>query len=769
MSETISPTDHHGANGRSHTSMPATRDSQPAAAKEGSDRVLAAFQETMRTFLEVQRSTMLAYLSGRPQEPQPSPPVPKSRAPHGVEQPSPRPPSPPSPRPISEAATPAPVVVATNGKATGPARPNREAIATELLRIVRDRTGYPLEVLKLELDIEADLGIDSIKRVEILGKLRDTLPGLGDGSPSNAMEQLSRAKTLGDIVDRAERIVGQPLSQKASAQDAPAARAPAHVAEASPPQGLRRLLLQAVDAPLQGEQASLTPGGVVLVTDDGRGVATAVAQGLEARGFVAQLVGGPDSRLDWSSADAVEKEVRRARRLGPITGLIHALPLRSARDPGFERDAWADRMASEVRGLFLLAKGLTHDLEVAAEREGACLIAASGMGGTFASVGGAPAGVFAGQGAVSGIVKTLAREWPNVRVRAVDLEPRQEPRQAAHHLVAEALSEDGWAEVGYQNGRRVRLNASAAPLADQSGNFVLSEGEPVVITGGARGITALTAIEMARRWRPTLLLIGTTPPPTTDEWEWLNGTTAVSEVKSKLYERLIRTGVTVAPAELERAYQSLRRSREVSENLDRMRALGARVEYARADVRDPNDLARVLEAWRRRFGDPVGLIHGAGFIKDKLICAKSVDVFDRVLGTKLEGALNLARSVKADALRFAVFFSSIAGRFGNAGQSDYAAANEAMNKLAVQLDRQWSCRVVAPIWGPWAGIGMVSELEGHLGAQGLGTIAPEDGVAALMDELSRGRKGEVEVVLARELGTLDAPIRRVRRLEEARA
>ena len=49
-------------------------------------------------------------------------------------------------------------------------------ITTRLLETVRDRTGYPIETLGLDLDMEADLGIDSIKRVEILGKLRDEFP-----------------------------------------------------------------------------------------------------------------------------------------------------------------------------------------------------------------------------------------------------------------------------------------------------------------------------------------------------------------------------------------------------------------------------------------------------------------------------------------------------------------------------------------------------------------------------------------------------------------
>ena len=105
-----------------------------------------------------------------------------------------------------------------------------------------------------------------------------------------------------------------------------------------------------------------------------------------------------------------------------------------------------------------------------------------------------------------------------------------------------------------------------------------------------------------------------------------------------------------------------------------------------------------------------------------------------------------------------MLFSSIAGRFGNVGQSDYAAANEILNKLAHWLDRRWSGRVLSVIWGPWSGVGMVSQLESHLGRQGLGMISPEVGRALLIDELRYGRKGDVEVIYTGELGTLEEPI-----------
>ncbi len=84
-----------------------------------------------------------------------------------------------------------------------PAAPDHASITTRLLQIVGDRTGYPIETLGLDLDMEADLGIDSIKRVEILGRLRDELPSLKSLSDTaEVMDALARARTLGAIVDR---------------------------------------------------------------------------------------------------------------------------------------------------------------------------------------------------------------------------------------------------------------------------------------------------------------------------------------------------------------------------------------------------------------------------------------------------------------------------------------------------------------------------------------------------------------------------------------
>ena len=52
---------------------------------------------------------------------------------------------------------------------------DRDTLLARLLDLVSERTGYPKEALSIDLDLEADLGVDSIKRVEMLGALAETI------------------------------------------------------------------------------------------------------------------------------------------------------------------------------------------------------------------------------------------------------------------------------------------------------------------------------------------------------------------------------------------------------------------------------------------------------------------------------------------------------------------------------------------------------------------------------------------------------------------
>ncbi len=79
---------------------------------------------------------------------------------------------------------------------TPPGRP-RAALTAVLLEVVAEKTGYPTEMLEPSMQLDADLGIDSIKRVEILSALQERLPD----APAVRPEQLGTLRTLQDVVD----------------------------------------------------------------------------------------------------------------------------------------------------------------------------------------------------------------------------------------------------------------------------------------------------------------------------------------------------------------------------------------------------------------------------------------------------------------------------------------------------------------------------------------------------------------------------------------
>ena len=198
---------------------------------------------------------------------------------------------------------------------------------------------------------------------------------------------------------------------------------------------------------------------------------------------------------------------------------------------------------------------------------------------------------------------------------------------------------------------------------------------------------------------------------------------------------------------VEAQYRALIHGREVRCTLDRLARLGARVEYHAFDVRDTARLESLVASLYERYGRIDGVIHGAGIQEDALLAGKSVESFDRVYDTKVAPALALARTLRPEALRFLVFFSSVAARWGYAGGTDYAAANEVLNKLAGKLDREWPARVVSIGWGPWGEVGMATRYPPELMMQhGFAFIPPRVGCDLFLRELTQGRKGETEVL-----------------------
>jgi acyl transferase domain-containing protein/NAD(P)H-dependent flavin oxidoreductase YrpB (nitropropane dioxygenase family)/NAD(P)-dependent dehydrogenase (short-subunit alcohol dehydrogenase family) len=771
------PVPSHSTNGSTHTKgvphSPAP--AVPVAAHLGDEaaQVMIRFQELMSRFLDTQRSVMVSYLQGGSPPssvPSLSLPVAHTANGHGANGHSSNghmtPPPPPSmpvplpqPAPIAAESVPLPESKKEHAEpAPSPSGIDRDTVTARLLDIVCKRTGYPPEMLGLDLDLEADLGIDSIKRVEILGMLADAN---GGQTLNVAMEKLTNIKTLRGIIDCL--AVSDNSTESLPARNASKGESEPSLSQRA---GIQRMLVETVDAPTLRENTPILPGGTLVLTDDGAGIADALARRLRELGqqiaMVSDHVEGDGFHADLTNPQAVEELLTQIRnQCGPINGLIHLLPLAPAR----EGQSWTESLQLEMKSLFLLARGLADELQKEAKTGNALLLAATGMGGSFGSGAGAQrADDFSpGQGGIAGLTKSLAHEWPHVLVRVVDVDRRATADRLVSVLLAELGDPAGPIEVGYQGERRLTLQCVPQPLHESTTAPVkLGRDSTVLLTGGARGITAAVALELARCYQPNLILIGRSAQPEENETPDTATITGAAELKAILIARLRREGRPASPAIVESAYQRLLHDREIRSNIDQLKQTGSRVHYYQADVRDEAALSAVLDDVYHRFGTIDGVIHGAGVILDKLIRDKAPESYDRVFGTKVESALILSRRLKFEQLQFCVFFASVAGRFGNRGQSDYAAANEVLSKLAVHLDRRWPGRVVSIAWGPWSTIGMVSELEQHLGQRGLQLIPPDVGPLFLNEELRLGRKGECEVVIAGDVGQLACPRREAR-------
>jgi acyl transferase domain-containing protein/NAD(P)H-dependent flavin oxidoreductase YrpB (nitropropane dioxygenase family) len=775
------------------------------ASGNGADQVMAQYQQLMRHFLDTQRSVMLTYLQGAPgvadQEatsltqttPRPAvKAVPVAAEPSATSAPAslmaPMPAAPVASSAAEAASATAGQAASEQQKEGAPAAaedphpapeartspPHEAQLVEQLLQIVSDRTGYPAEMLDLDLDMEADLGIDSIKRVEILGAFQRTcFPSEGQ-LPPETMEHLTGVKTLGGIASWISGLAEAPdEAERASPGAGAAERMPAPRADALAEQVVEvpRSVLVPVEAPLSDGPSQPVEGRLFLITDDQRGIAQAVAEELQRRGGRVALVRQGDHvhelgeglyTADLGDPAAVEQLLEQVRRRqGPLVGLLHLLPLRAG--PSFQATdltTWRERLRTEVKSCFYLARAASSDLQDAGASGGGWLLAATAMGGTFAVGSEASGAFFPGQGGLAGLVKTVALEWPSVSCRAVDLDPEDSIATISQQLLREMTTGGGQdgdpVEVGYRDSRRLILQPTLAPLASSGpANLEINSDWVVLVTGGARGIMAEVARELAERYQPTLVLCGRSPLPDPEEPADTAGLTSARDLKAALIARMRRSGQAVTPAQVEAATSRLLKDRDMRASLAAMQAAGATVHYHQVDVRDEGSLRGLIEELYRVHGRLDGVIHGAGVIEDKLIEDKTPESFARVFDTKADSAFVLSRALRPDSLRFLVLFASAAGRFGNRGQSDYAAANEVMSKLAEHLNRCWPGRVVAINWGPWlrrptaAGAGMVSpELQRQFAERGIQIIPFATGRRALDRELRYGHKEQAEVVVA---------------------
>ena len=580
---------------------------------------------------------------------------------------------------------PAPALAAVVAAPSGPSID----LNALMLKVVADKTGYPAEMLTMGMDLEADLGIDSIKRVEILSAMREEAPSL----PEVDAGEMASLRTLGQIVE----YMGQ-------AQGGVTVSTPEPAPNPSAP-GVSRYVLDAVATKAGG----LTlPGldGDILIVPDGLGVAEALVTELKGAGL--------------------------SVKLGEVVGNERAVIFLAGLSDADGKNA--DRVAMRAfRAARVVAK------------ECAAFVTVQDTGGDFGLSGrGNP-----WMGGLAGLAKTAAIEWPDAGVKAIDLERGgRTPQELAQALSLELLAGGTEREVGLR-ADGVRLVLKSVETQVEGGEASVDSDSVLLVSGGARGVTAATVISLGAATQASFVLLGRTALG--QEPAALAGIEDDAGMKRALLMQAQAKGEKVSPAGLGKQVRQVVAWREIRSTLKQLEQDGCKARYASVDVTDAVALKALVSEVETTYGPITGVIHGAGVLADKAIADKTDDQFERVYSTKVDGLRALQLATADSPLRLWVQFSSVAARAGNNGQCDYAMANEVLNKVAGQMavERPW-LRVKSMNWGPWEGGMVTPALKARFRAMGVPLIPLAQGAQMLVDEVQSSAPSRVELVLGGE-------------------
>ncbi|MBF0467517.1 MAG: SDR family NAD(P)-dependent oxidoreductase [Desulfamplus sp.] len=413
------------------------------------------------------------------------------------------------------------------------------------------------------------------------------------------------------------------------------------------------------------------------------------------------------------------------------------------------------------------------------------------------------------QGGLAGLLKTAALEWKGVLCRSIDMPlysfstpSSDDVEKAAYLILTPAASTYSTEYTEYEERNSILSNAVEIGIKD--GCFVIPElikkpldsscfttkdinnknrisccfnhEDVIVITGGARGVTAECAIELALYCSPIIILMGRSPLPEPEPL-WIKGLVSEADIKKAILANLFKDNFPT-PMELQKICSQMVANREIIQNLEKIKSSGSIVKYYSVDIRNMSDVIAVIEDVRKSFGKPSAIVHGAGILEDKSITDKTEQQFSSVFDTKINGMENLLNATVNDDLKYVIFFSSVAARTGNAGQVDYAMANEVLNKTAQYYSKNRdnnacnsnsinqqttnkqnnNCRFLSINWGPWEG-GMVSDdLKNAFKKRGIELIPLKSGAQGFVDELAVLCKKpyvspDIEVILGASLLT----------------
>ncbi len=646
----------------------------------------------------------------------------------------------------------APAVGAADAPGDVAVSADSDDVLSVVTSVVAEMTGYPSELLEPDLDLEADLGVDTVKQAEVFAAVR----GHYDLERDDNL-QLRDFPTLRHVAawvrDRAD--LGAPVSAAPVAGDtAPGAVFASHVVQGD---------FDAVDAlprripmpSMRPDVSQCRPTGVSL---DGARVVVMLDEGGVGAALVKLLTAAGATPLEVQpglATDELVDQIGAWHDDAPIDG-VYWLP--ALDDDGdladYDLERWREALRRRVKALYATMRHL-YDASP-------FLVSATRLGGYhgYDDAGATnPLG-----GPVVGFTKSYKKERPDALVKAVDVAVSRKTKAIAEWLIEETTTDPGCVEIGRVNGQRFGVAFVEAPFPerdehgepDSDAGMQLGPDSVFVITGAAGSIVSAITADLAAASGGTFHLLDLTPTPDAADPDLAAFRSDRNALKVTLAERMKAAGEHATPVAIERELARFERLDAALTAVQAVEAVGGTAHYHCVDLTDADAVAAAMNDVRERNGRIDVLLHAAGLEISRNLPDKEPREYDLVFDVKSDGWFNLFHAARDLPIGATVVFSSVAGRFGNQGQTDYSAANDLLCKITSHLRRtRPDTRAIALDWTAWGGIGMATRgsIPKIMEMAGVQMLPPEAGVAWIRRELVSSA-GCGEVIVAGTLGMM---------------
>ncbi len=337
---------------------------------------------------------------------------------------------------------------------------------------------------------------------------------------------------------------------------------------------------------------------------------------------------------------------------------------------------------------------------------------------------------------IGAFIKSINREFQIPIKHIYSVNPEQ--------INQEILIWDNIEEVAYKDNIRYTLLRKKIEEFPKQGNYSITKDDVLLATGGAQGITFACIDELTNSIKPHLILLGLAPYEDSLH-EYLHQSPEKLEEKKQEITILMKSKQEkVTPVMIKREWKNFQDKLDTLRNVESLRNKGLEVQYYAVDVTNDEKMQKTFQQIHKDVEKPITIVvHGAGIEESKSFLKKNLKMAHLVVNVKVGGFLNVLKHLELQNMKLFMAFSSVAGRYGNQGQIDYAFANAYLSRLAWDYSQR-KIPFLAIDWTAWAGIGMATQGSTLqiLTQAGVVPVPPQIGVNIFSKLLLNNFKGE---------------------------